>query len=351
MRIIFAIDKTRFPYMKELCKELEKYHIEYLLVDDLDIYNKNTIKSKYFRWIKTPKQFNKIIQEFKPDLVITERTSHFAYLVLKKNIPLGIFLRGDLWDEMEQIQKENKFKIKRIKMYFKRKISEKCFKESDFIISICNYLDNKVKIKILNKKTFVMYQGINQNYWKQVENKKLHHPNIGLLQNANIWKKTKEMLILEKIIPSFPKITFYWAGNGQYKNKILEKLARFENFKSLGHLDYPDQVRDFLSGIDVYCLLSGLDMSPHSIIEAQILGKPVIATNVGGVSESMIDNKTGFLIEKGNTEELIEKLSLLINDEQKRKDMGDEGKKFVEDNFNWDKIAKEFVNILKYKIN
>ena len=52
MRIIFAIDKTRFPYMKELCKELQKFHIEYLLIDDLDIYNKETIKSKYFRWIK-----------------------------------------------------------------------------------------------------------------------------------------------------------------------------------------------------------------------------------------------------------------------------------------------------------
>ncbi|TAK16153.1 MAG: glycosyltransferase family 1 protein, partial [Nitrosarchaeum sp.] len=43
----------------------------------------------------------------------------------------------------------------------------------------------------------------------------------------------------------------------------------------------------------------------------------------------------------------IEKLSLLINDEQKRKDMGENGRKFVEENFNWNKIAKEFLEITK----
>ena len=43
----------------------------------------------------------------------------------------------------------------------------------------------------------------------------------------------------------------------------------------------------------------------------------------------------------------IEKLSLLINDEQKRKIMGEEGRKFVEENFNWNKIAREFLDIVK----
>ena len=65
----------------------------------------------------------------------------------------------------------------------------------------------------------------------------------------------------------------------------------------------------------------------------------------------MRENKTGFLIEKGDVNSWIEKLSLLINDEQKRKTMGEEGKKFVEENFNWNIIAKEFLEILeKYNL-
>ena len=61
----------------------------------------------------------------------------------------------------------------------------------------------------------------------------------------------------------------------------------------------------------------------------------------------MKNNETGFLVEKGNSEELINKLSILIDDKEKREEMGNKGRKFVEENFSWDKIAKEFVKSLK----
>ena len=79
--------------------------------------------------------------------------------------------------------------------------------------------------------------------------------------------------------------------------------------------------------------------------------KPVVATNVGGIPEIMKDNETGFLVEKGDVDGWIEKLSLLINNNQKRKTMGEAGRKFIEDNFSWNIIAKEFLEILeKYNL-
>ncbi len=75
--------------------------------------------------------------------------------------------------------------------------------------------------------------------------------------------------------------------------------------------------------------------------------KPVVATNVGGIPEIMKENETGFLVEKGNSKELIEKLLLLINDKEKRKIMGEKGRKFIEENFSWNIIAKEFLKILE----
>jgi glycosyltransferase involved in cell wall biosynthesis len=79
--------------------------------------------------------------------------------------------------------------------------------------------------------------------------------------------------------------------------------------------------------------------------------KPVIATNVGGIPELMKDEETGFLVEKGNAEEWIEKVLLLINDKEKRETMGNAGRNFVENNFNWDKIAKDFLkNLKEYQI-
>ena len=50
---------------------------------------------------------------------------------------------------------------------------------------------------------------------------------------------------------------------------------------------------------------------------------------------------------KGDAEGWIEKLSLLIKDEQKRKIMGENGRKFIEENFTWNIIVKEFLKILE----
>jgi len=75
--------------------------------------------------------------------------------------------------------------------------------------------------------------------------------------------------------------------------------------------------------------------------------KPVIATNVGGIPELMKDNETGFLVEKGNPEELIEKISFLLENPEIAGKMGIAGRKFIEENFSWEKIAKEFLKSLQ----
>jgi len=142
-----------------------------------------------------------------------------------------------------------------------------------------------------------------------------------------------------------PDVTFYWVGDGPYRDDVLPILEKFDNFKWLGALEYPDKVRDFLAEIDVYALLSGIDMSPLTLLEAQLMEKPVIATNVGGIPELMKNNETGFLIEKSDHQTLIEKLELILNDSQKANSLGKAGRKFVSSNFDWKIIAKNFVSI------
>jgi glycosyltransferase involved in cell wall biosynthesis len=175
----------------------------------------------------------------------------------------------------------------------------------------------------------------------------LKHPCVGLLQGAVIWGKTKEMLTLKEVMKKMPNVTFYWVGDGPYRNKILPELQKFPNFKWLGPLEYPNKVREYLSEIDIYALVSGIDMSPLTLQEAQLMKKPVVATNVGGIPELMKNGETGFLVEKGNANQLIEKLTILLNDDDKTRNMGELGKKFIETKFSWEKIAKEFIKIVK----
>ena len=61
----------------------------------------------------------------------------------------------------------------------------------------------------------------------------------------------------------------------------------------------------------------------------------------------MVDGKTGFLVEKDNPEHLIEKLTLLLEDKKLGQKMGDDGHKFVEETFNLEVVAKNFVKIAK----
>jgi glycosyltransferase involved in cell wall biosynthesis len=155
------------------------------------------------------------------------------------------------------------------------------------------------------------------------------------------------MLTLESALKKFPQVMFYWVGDGPYRNYVLSKLEKYDNFKWLGSLQYPDKVREYLSEIDVYLLLSGIDMSPLTLLEAQLMEKPVIATNVGGIPELMTENKTGFLINRGDHSALIDKISIFLSDENKCKSIGKTGRDFVKDNFSWEKVAKDFVTTLK----
>jgi glycosyltransferase involved in cell wall biosynthesis len=155
------------------------------------------------------------------------------------------------------------------------------------------------------------------------------------------------MLMLARVMEVLPDVTFYWAGDGTYRYQILSVLGKFKNFKWLGKLSYPVQVRQFLSSIDLYVLLTGYDTFGITVVEAEIMKVPVIATNVGGTSETMIKNKTGFLVNQGNYQELIEKITTLLDDQRLAKSMGEAGYIFARENFSWEKTVQKFVTNLK----
>ena len=75
--------------------------------------------------------------------------------------------------------------------------------------------------------------------------------------------------------------------------------------------------------------------------------RPVISTNVGGTYETMVDGTTGFLVERGNHEQLIEKLKLLLDDKKLSEQMGEAGRKFIEEKFSTESMTKIFVDIIK----
>ena len=361
LKLLFAVSETaaktgdfrRHFIISQFADVLRKKGLDCKIIDDLDIYGNTKLNKKYLRWIAKPQKLENTINEFKPDIVFTERASHFSSLILKYKIPLIIFVRGEnilphYWSDINwKKQSLDESVTNRFETLAKQKIADKCFRDSFLILPICKYLKKIISNNCPNKTINVLYQGIDESDWFSQKGLELKHPCVGLLQGAEIWEKAKEMLILSNVIEKMPDVNFYWAGDGPYRDKILPALEKFDNFHWLGHLKYPDEVRQFFSEIDIYALVSGMDMSPHTLLEAGLMKKPILATDVGGISESCKDGETCFLIKKNNSDDWINKILTLLNNKAKMKEMGESGYNYVKENFAWDKIADDFISILE----
>ena len=338
-------------HLKEFSDALEKQNIQVKLVKDTD-YSRGFPSKRISDWFNGDKRFKELIKEFKPDAIFTDRQTHFALHSINSKIPTFILLRGHYWQEYFWAMKTLGNNLKtRSTMWFRNRMSEKVFESATAVLPICRYLDDVVKKRYPNQNTGVFLEGINSEHWFHTEKMELKHPCVGLVQDANWWGKTKEMLILEKVLEKMPDVNFYWVGDGQYRQRITDKLEEFENFKWLGRLEYPEKIRKFLETIDVYALITGMDLAPLTLKEAQLMGKPVVATDVGGDREMMVDEKTGLLLKEGNSKDIIEKISKILENELLAKKMGKEGTKFIKEQFNWELVTKKFLQIIRPYVN
>ena len=328
-------------------KELRERGVECKVVLDRDYVGE--FPSKDIRgWFRTKKKFERLISTFKPDVVVIDRMSQFGFEVIKSGIPLFLICRGHYWLQNEWNLKtvyKNWLKGKLMKMRFK--VDDQVFQNATAILVHCNYMIDVVKEHYPKQNVHVFWEGIDSSDWYETKGIKLKHPCVGLVQRAHWWGKSGEITILKKILGKMPEVNFYWAGGGDIEDMILSELDGFENFHWLGSLQYPDKVREFHSEIDVYLFPTRMDTTPLSLKEAELMKNPVVATNVAGIPETIIDGVTGFLVEAGNHEQYIEKLKLLLDNKIQAKQMGEAGRKFVEEKFNQEASVKGFLDAIK----
>jgi len=351
LKLLIAGDKSRFYHLERFVIALQKNGVKCKLIDDKKYSNKFfdvDIKNR----LEKQKNLKKLLNEFGPDVVLLDRLSGVATEVINTGIPLFILLRGNFWEESKWA-KETIYTSpqKRLSFLKNQRFAKKCFNNASLILPISKYLANEVRKNIPEKKIEIFpADGRDPLEWNQMSGISLKHPCVGLLQGMNVWGKTRELLTLMKVMKELPEITFYFAGDGFYKDKIIPKLKDFKNFIWLGNLEYPVEAKKFLTEIDVYLLLSGMEGLGQTIIEALLMEKPVIATNIGGIPELIEDGNTGFLVETGDYEDLIKKINQIVAEPVTANNMGSKGKKIMQKNFNWDNIAKKFVMILNQNI-
>ena len=128
-------------------------------------------------------------------------------------------------------------------------------------------------------------------------------------------------------------------GNGNYIEEYtdLVKKLNLENEVNFRGFINNDLVPEVLSSSNLSLNLSRSESFGVFVLESQACGVPVIASNIGGIPETMLDNQTGYLVDPNNLEQILEKIKILYIDKKLNKQFSENAKKFVKETYDWEK--------------
>ena len=238
---------------------------------------------------------------------------------------------------------------------------------SNFIFSHIN--ENYLKYLKPDKKFLVIFRGINTDYYdpKKIKEK----DEIQLISKWKIDKEKKVILLparitawkgheifleaLNKLKINEPQKKFIAVilGSDQGRKIYKKRLVRLvEQYRLINDVIFIDNFELMPIAYKISDIAISSSIEPEAFgrvaVEAQAMEKPIIASNIGGSNETIIDEKTGFLYPAGNSDILSQKLSHIfdLNDET-LKSMGIEGRKNVIKKFNVEKMC--FSTYSEYK--
>jgi glycosyltransferase involved in cell wall biosynthesis len=240
-----------------------------------------------------------------------------------------------------------------------RSYEKKLMKRSDALIAVSKYTVNELtELYGINKnKIYVIYNGVDIERFKPRSNRIELRRELGLDPDKKVvlfvgrlyHRKGLETLLksVPLVLKEFSNVKFVISGTGfKQKEESLRNLAKELDIEDhvtfLGYV--PDNKLPLLySASDIFVLPAIYENFPFAILEAQATGLPVISTNVGGISEFLVDNENGFMIEPRDPTQLTQKVLTLLQDPKLAKEMGDRGRKLIEENFDWRLITSQVI--------
>ena len=245
---------------------------------------------------------------------------------------------------------------------------------SNLIIAGSNFIflhinNNYSKYMGLKKKFLVIFRGINVDYFdpstilEKEESKLLE--DWGLDKNKKIilmpgrltrWKG-QELFIeaLNLVNKKLGHESFYVVilGSDQGRDVYTKKIKRLvEQYRLTRQLKFIEHCTNMPIAYKVSDLVVSASVEPEAFgrvaVEAQSMEKPIIASDIGGSNETIVNNKTGFLFESGNVQSLSKKIIEVLNlDKSMLKSIGIEGRKNIIKKFNVEKMC--FSTYSEYK--
>lgn len=251
------------------------------------------------------------------------------------------------------------------------KLREKIFKWTSFIdnkvITNSNFAANEIiKKGILKKeKLKVIYNGINADEFVPSKKVKDNMRKAYKINDQFVWLAVGRMHKAKNydlLIKSFKKVSdnkdsiLLIVGDGRgNESKYRELICKLELENKVFLVGNKTNINDFMNMSDAFVLSSKWEGMPNALIEANSCSLPSVATNVGGVSEILIDKKTGFIVKNHDVDSLSHGMISLMNlSESERENIGIRARENIIENFsiqrvvkNWEKLYLEEYNKIK----
>ena len=137
-----------------------------------------------------------------------------------------------------------------------------------------------------------------------------------------------------------------WIGELKgYKEEILQTIKERGLQENVVTQPFPYLELPWVYNFCDVAIYPTIGEEPFGLVpvEAMACGKPVVVTRSGGLVESVVDGRTGFIIEKKNPEALAEKILLLLKDKERARKMGEEGRRRATTDFSRERMVRETV--------
>ena len=164
---------------------------------------------------------------------------------------------------------------------------------------------------------------------------------------------------IDSVMPSLQNNVIYIiAGDGPQRPEIVDVISRNnlqERVFCLGRIT--DGEKELLySTTDLFIqpnirVEGDIEGFGLVVLEAASYGLPVIASDLEGLKDAIIDAKNGFLVQEKNSAQYKDKIEHLLLNEEQRKQFGTQAREYVTQHYAWDKIAARYIQIFERLLN
>ena len=296
------------------------------------LFKKIITKLSHFR----TNELNKIIEKEKPDIIFSllpEPSIRLLNLKKKYNIPMILCVRN-------RPNKELLFKLSIIRNHYYKKADNILLQDINFI----KYIPNRLRNKVIVIPNYISHSFIDSKISTKKEKtittiaRLEKQKNIELLITAYKELKNKEY-----------KLLIY--GEGKEKNKLIKLINKYNLNNNIIFKGTTNNIEEVLKNTTLFVLPSNHEGMPNALLEAMALGIPVISTNSSEIISTIIDNnKNGIIIDKNDKDELVNKISYLLDNKDIRDKIGKEASK-IKKIYSENNIIKEWEDLINSYIN